>query len=188
MHRLMPTHRGYSGNRIPPLKILEPLLDKSSSKHWYWNGDFSEDHNMRYASFVWSPPGEQPVFYCVARVVWSHVNNQSLFKKRLRNTCGLTTCVNPAHFELGNTSTLGPVTLPTGTKTEDGTGARLVTLNGHAIVHILRDETVYTACYAAALHGVNTAPEGTIITCPRCITAWRSAQRQLESVNALPGA
>lgn len=186
MHRLMPSHRGYSGDRLPPLKLLEALVDQTSSPlHWYWNGDFLEDDGLRYASFVWSPAGEQPVFYCAARVLWAYAKRQTLFRKRFRNLCGLTTCVNPSHFDkaIAGASADGPVTLPTDLATADGSGARLVYLHGHPTVHILRDETAYTACYAAALHRVVTAPAGSVITCPRCVSAWRSFGRPLQSVS-----
>jgi len=185
VHRLMPSHRGYAGDQLPPLPLLERLIDQASSPHWYWAGDFADDGaGLRYAAYAWAPPGEATVVYCVARVLWAYAKRQSLFRQRLRNLCDLTTCVNPAHFERSQSrgDAVGPVTLPTDLATADGTGARLVYLNGAPTVHILRDDTAYAACYAAALRHVVTAPAGTVITCARCVTAWRGFDRPLQAV------
>ena len=188
MPRLMPSHRGHTGDQLPPRAQLEPLIDATSSPHWYWAGDFADDGaGLRYAAYAWAPPGEATAIYCVARVLWAYAQRQSLFRQRLRNQCGLTTCVNPAHFErsVSRGDAAGPVTLPTDLATADGTGARLVYLNGTSTVHILRDDTAYAACYAAALHHAVTAPAGTVITCARCVTAWRGFHRPLQAVSPL---
>lgn len=179
MGRLMPSHMG-TPNGAPPLELLLPLIEKTAT-HWLWDGDFNEAEAMRFATFLWAAPGEVSVRYVVARVLWSITNNDTLAHRRLRNTCGLTTCVNPAHFErvlLKGEERLDLVTLPPGFKFGDGTTARLVRIAGSDHVHILRDDTYYTTCYKAARGAVSTPP-GVVITCAKCVAEWRDFGRPL---------
>lgn len=185
--RLMPSHRGAAGKHLPPRHVLEGLVDRTSSgEHWLWEGDFLEEDGMRYAAFLWAPPAQHAVWYCVARVLWAYANDASLFHRRLRNTCGLTTCVNPSHFE--RVATMGDdldlVTLPSGLQFPDGTTARLVRIGEEPHVHILRDDSAYVACYRAVVSKkLTTMPEGTPITCSKCVTEWRDFGRPLRRVS-----
>lgn len=181
--RLMPTHRGAAGKHLPPRHVIEGLIDRESSDtHWLWGGDFHEEDGIRFAVFLWAPPAKHAVWYCVARVLWSYENDESLYRRKLRNTCGLTTCVNPAHFEYVPTLAEGLelFTLPKDLKFGDGTTARLVRIGDEQHVHILRDDTAYVACYrAVASKKLVTVPEGTAITCSRCVVEWRDFGRPL---------
>lgn len=183
MPRLMPSHRGAAGKHLPPRHVLEGLVDRESDpSHHLWDGDFLEADGLRFAAFLWAPPAHSAVWYCVARVLWSYENDQSLFHRRLRNTCGLTTCVNPAHFErvaaLGDDVEL--LTLPPALRFSDGTSARLVRIGEEQHVHILRDDSAYVSCYRAVnTKKLVTMPERTPITCSRCITEWRDFGRPL---------
>lgn len=183
MGRIMPSHRGAAGKTLPPRHVLEALIEKEDL-HWLWGGDFLEEDQMRYASFAWAPPHSSVVQYCVARVLWAYEHDASLFHRKLRNTCGLTTCVNPAHFD--RVATLGEdldlVTLPPGLQLGDGS-ARLVRIGHEQHVHILRDESGYVSCYrAVSAKNVVTMPEGTPITCARCIIEWRDFGRPLRKL------
>lgn len=187
--RLMPGHKGYTGRQLPPLHLLEPLIEKTDH-HWLWKGEFHAEMDLRFAVFLWAPPSEHATWYVVARVLWSHVRGQSLFHKRFRNTCDAPACVNPDHFEpvlTADERKRQAVTLPPGLKLGDGTGARLVRLP-RAIqnadrVHILRDESSYTACYrAAGDRHIQTMPQGTPITCEKCLKEWRDFERPLLAV------
>lgn len=179
--RLMPSHRGAAGKHLPPRHVLETLIEKSDY-HWLWGGDFLDEDDLRYAAFLWAPPHVQAVWYVVARVLWAYDNDASLFHRSLRNTCGLSTCVNPAHYE--RVATLGEeldlVTLPKGLVFGDGSKARLVRIGTEQHVHILRDDSAYVACYrAVSQKNVVTMPEGTPITCNKCLTEWRDFGRPL---------
>lgn len=177
----MPSHRGAAGQHLPPRHVLEGLVDRQSSgEHWLWDGDFLEDDGIRYAAFLWAPPVERAVWYCVARVLWAYENDQSLFHRSLRNTCGLTTCVNPAHFErvVALSEGLELVTLPPGLRDGEDRGARLVRIGEEQHVHILRDDAAYVACYRAVnTRKLTTMPDKTPITCSKCITEWRDFGR-----------
>lgn len=183
MQRLMPSHRGAAGHHLPPRHVLEGLVDRTSDPvHHLWEGDFLEDDGMRYAAFLWAPPAQPAVWFCVARVLWAYVNDASLFHRRLRNTCGLTTCVNPAHFERVATLDEGLelLTVPPAFRFGDGTGVRLVRIGDEQHVHILRDDSAYVSCYRGVIsRKLTTMPERTPITCSRCITEWRDFGRPL---------
>jgi hypothetical protein len=181
--RLMPSHRGAAGKHLPPRHVIDGLVDRTSdANHWLWDGDFLEEDGMRYAAFIWAPPMQSAVWFCVARVMWSYENDASLFHRKLRNTCGLSTCVNPAHFErvaLANEA-LDLVTLPKGIRLGDGAGVRLVRFGDEQHVHILRDDSGYVACYRTTTgRKMITVYEGTPITCSSCIAEWRDFGRPL---------
>lgn len=183
MGRLMPGHRGYVGEHLPPLELLEPLVDKSGD-HWLWDGDFAEDDGLRFATFSWTPPAESKARFAVAKVLWSYANNESLHHRRFRNMCGLTTCVNPAHFErvgLEREQASTPMTLPDGLKLPDGLGASIVKLHRSVDTHILREDSGFTACYKRADVDY-TAKPGTVITCAACLEEWREFDRPLLEV------
>lgn len=183
MHRLMPPHRGAAGKHLPPRFVIDGLVDRNAEGgHHLWNGDFHEEDGMRYATFLWAPPAKGAVHYCVARVLWCYEHDASLFRRRLRNTCGLTTCVNPVHFEYVPTllESIELLTLPPNLKFGDGSGARMVRIGEDVHVHILRDDTAYVACYRAITsRKLTTMPEGTPITCSQCLIEWRDFGRPL---------
>lgn len=190
--RLIPSHQGFSGGRLPPDELLEPLIDRSDplGGHWLWDGDFIEDDDIRVAAFSWTAPGERRGYYIVARVLWTHANGESLRRRRFRNRCGLTTCVNPAHFEPFMTPVeqlhVKKWTLPAACALPDGTGARLVVVrhqHSSDLVHIAREDTSFAACGTVSLRGSTTAcPAGTQITCLKCLDAWAAFERPLEEI------
>lgn len=190
--RLIPPHQGISSKGLPPDTLIEPLIDRTDplGGHWLWDGDFIEDDGVRVAVVAWEPPGEHRGRYVVARVLWSHAHGESLHRRRFRNKCGLTTCVNPAHFEpaVSQAEQLRSKkwSLPAAYTLPDGSSARLVVVRrppGPSLVHIAREDSLFAACGTLSLReSVTSQPIGTPITCFKCLEAWAAFDRPLEEV------
>jgi len=82
---------------IPPLDLLEPLIDKVSGKeggHWLWDGEFDD---INAATFVWRQ-GRKGYRYFVARVLYQHFVAKPTNRTGFVNLCGAFSCVNPEHW------------------------------------------------------------------------------------------
>ncbi len=170
MPRLMPAHVGVTGGRIPPLELLEPLIEKAEP-HWYWGGDFRDDGDLRWAMLRW-----ETAVYVVARVLWQHANNVSLFRQRLRNTCGLSTCVRPDHFERVVSSSNPRFGLPDPCVLPGGEKAHVVRVD-FTTTHVLLEGAERYICGRKRSPSTNFLPNETEISCKRCVATWRQLGR-----------
>jgi len=168
------SHIGRS-NVLPPRVLVDPLVEVTSL-HWYWLGEFYEDGLDRAAVFPWAPPAEVTTKFIVARLLWCWANDGVSIKRlQLKNTCGLSTCINPDHWRYANPPgdvryILGP-----------GTDARLLEYpHPPSTTHIVRDESPYAMCGVSIQRFVPA--QQSVITCRDCVQEWKGYGRPLLEV------
>lgn len=126
---------------FPPRELLEAKVERDVSHH-YWDGDFREFDFHRFAVLRWGKPGAT---YIVVRGLWVYENNidpsEPLF---LRNTCGLMTCVNPAHVE--RTAEHKRYMLSHDIQLHDGTFLTPRGQPGSSPIHLCPRDTDYALC------------------------------------------
>lgn len=176
MGRLVPLHVGARPATPPTPDLFEPLVDKTDGPHWYWNGDFADDGDLRHA--VLRHGGRSHV---VIRLLWEHVNGASLSRRSLRNECGLMTCVRPDHFALVEPRQHVRHALPSPCVLAGGDRADVVNVD-YAVTHILVEGATWYACQRRRVPATVLVPAGTEITCVDCVRAWASLGRPLEVV------
>lgn len=164
-------HRGRAVVRPPP-DAYAPLIDRGPDPagHWYWLGEFYDNGLDRSAVFPWAPPAERPTLFMVPQLLWQQANPTAVSRTLLENTCGLYTCINPAHWAARGVASLPTVavTLPEDVGARPARSTALGT-----VVHILYDQQESALCgrRLRALHLAQTTP----ITCPHCILRWVQA-------------
>lgn len=95
-HRLSPHVSVRSDAPLPPLSVVEPLLERQEAAggHWYWLGDFTRS---REAQLPWRTPGGFLGHYIVVRLLmqlWGDFPARS----GVLNRCDLISCANPSHW------------------------------------------------------------------------------------------
>lgn len=161
----------------PPLEAFAKHVEKTDT-HWYWLDEFLDDRLERTPVFRWVVEDHNVTTWAVARLLWC-IEHDALHRKHLtlENTCGLYTCINPAHWmnpiKVGD----GDFTLPS----DSGGSMRSVQFNRRLrVVHIVPADAGYTMC---GLRSPNqTHPTGDIITCAPCLKEWRGYGRPLLEV------
>lgn len=174
MGRLVPLHSGARPAAPPTPDQFEPLVDKADEPHWYWNGDFADDGDLRHA--VLRHKGRA---YVAIRLFWEHVNGISLTRRSLRNECGLMTCMRPDHFSLVELRQPLRHTLPNPCVLVAGDRVDVVKVD-YVSTHILVDGAVWYACQRRRVAATVLAPVGTEISCTECVRSWTSLGRPLE--------
>lgn len=191
MRTSIPNHRGRHDNNLPPNELLEPSIDRTEplGDHWMWDGDFAEQAGVRFAVFPWRPPNGELVRYAVARVLWTRLHGKPIEDRRFYTSCGLSTCVNPAHFTLEASPPEPKWTLPRDLVLPDGLGARVVQFTHgtqtKAItrMHIQRDDTAYVMCMRMTnRRSPVPQPHGTQVTCEDCLKNWKQFGYPLEAL------
>jgi hypothetical protein len=173
MGRLALTHRGSTKAR-PPLELLEPFIERTDN-HWYWLDEFYDDGLDRSAVFVWAAPAESKAHYMVPRLLWQLANPSDTERVLLENTCGLFTCINPAHWRKRQ----GAVRIPARIVLPEHVEAMPVISSHLVTVHIRRLDVQHTVC--GEVQQVHGGSKKTVITCDDCISAWvRSGQPYTE--------
>lgn len=167
-------HRG-SAKVLPPRALLEPHVERTSN-HWFWLLEFYDDGLDRTAVFSWAPPAEATGVYVVARLLWCWENDGVGIKRlQLENTCGLATCINPAHWRYQRAIVAKPMMLPAGA---DAHLVQYLKVDSFGqprteSVHIVRNDSTYAVCGVATQRLRSTA--GPAITCKTCVTEWQSS-------------
>lgn len=166
MGRLALSHRGRAVV-LPPLALLEPFVDRTPN-HWYWLDEFYDDGLDRSAIFLWTPPAEVRVKFMVPRLLWQLTNPTQLHRVLLENTCGLFTCINPAHWR----DRKAAVQIPARIVLPDTVDAiPVVRPNTRVNVHIVRGAHATTLCGILDVKCLKPDKK-TPITCDECITIW----------------
>lgn len=181
--RLFP-HMGRA-SILPPRELIDPLVEVTPH-HWYWLGEFYDDNLDRAAVFPWAPPAEAVTRFMVARLLWCWANDGVGIKRLLlENTCGLATCINPAHWRYIRSVVSGNLSLPPEADAylvrygamHDNMKSSGSTLRS---VHIVRHDNAYTVC------GVSTkslcSTDDPLITCKTCVIEWRRSGATLVEV------
>jgi hypothetical protein len=166
MGKLAFTHRGRAVI-LPTVDLLEPLIERTPT-HWYWNGEFVEDPFDRCAYFDWAPPFEMNTRWMVPRLLWQ-LANPTLVAKRvlLENTCGLFTCINPAHWSRRR----GAIRIPARIVLPDSVEATPVVHSMEILlVHIRRNDAETTVCGRGSMF--KGLVKTTVVTCDACIRTW----------------
>ena len=172
MGRLMPRHVGrIPSGFVPTPDVLERLIEKTDL-HWYWEGDFADDGDLRYAVLR-----IEHATCVVARLMWEHANNASLHRRQLRNDCGLVTCVRPDHFTLIERKAQR-FALPEPCVLSTGEIVRVIRADFDT-THILIEGTQWFACHRQRGSMTHVVSNETMVSCEKCIKAWRSLQRPL---------
>ena len=185
MGKLAFTHRGRS-MLLPPAELLEPHIERTDN-HWYWCGEFVEDPFDRCAYFDWAPPFEVNTRWMVPRLLWQYANPAvSPRRAMLENTCGLFTCINPAHWRQRR----GAIRIPARIVLPDSVDAVPVSMNNVTVdpywqaellvVHVRRIDSINTMCGAGPKH--HGMAKTTVITCDDCIGAWVRANQPFTEV------
>ncbi len=174
MGRLMPPHPSGKAASQPPLDVLEPLIERAAAPphHWYWDGDFGTDGDLRYATIR-----HDDRTFTVVRVLWERAKGVQLFRRSLRNDCGLVTCINPAHFSLVEPKN-GRFSLPDPCELPGGDRANVVRVD-FTTTHILIEGAEHYACERKRAAATRLVPNHTEVTCKRCVQTWRSLGRPL---------
>jgi hypothetical protein len=164
MGRLAFPHKGRA-NVLPPPELLEPYIERTEY-HWYWLGEFCDNHFDRCAEFRWAPPAEHHTLFMVPRLLWQ-LAHPGESPRLLENTCGLFTCINPGHWRRRGAGVVIParIVLP------GHVDATPVVSPSSAIhVHIRFSDTEHTVCG----HGPKYAglDKTAVITCEECISSW----------------
>ena len=164
MGRLALAHRGRAVV-LPPMELLEPYIDRDKH-HWYWLGEFYDDHLDRSAEFRWTAPAEPQTLYMVPRLLWQLTHPEHQGRLLLENTCGLYTCINPAHWRKRQ----GGFRIPARIVLPGHVEAVPMTSQQEVVVHIRRLDVPHTVCgEGVRSHG---ADKKTVITCDDCISIW----------------
>lgn len=171
--RLMPSHQGDLHGKLPPRQLVDALVD-AGPLHWLWDGDFKQFDDIRVAVLKWAPlEGSYEATYVVARVLWAHEHG-GRWPRRLRNDCGLVTCVRPDHFsEILPRDSAPPPSI------RDGADARAMS-SGEA-THAMRSDVGWFVC-GIKPRAVTEAPRGSPITCRDCADTLRAVGEVKEQV------
>jgi hypothetical protein len=179
MSSRLPLHGPRSHVRPPP-EMLEPFVERTPH-HWYWLQEFYDDGLDRTAIFLWAPDGGTPTRYTVTRLLWCWENSTTPERRlALTNTCGLLTCINPAHWHrivAPNDVLDGAYRLP---DTADAHLAHRITREARQLlnakrVHIVRNDSQHAVCGLASQHLHSIARVDSHhhpITCHVCIRTW----------------
>jgi hypothetical protein len=174
--RLALPHRGRTAHGLlPPEDLLEPLIERTPNHH-YWLGDFHDDGLDRSAKFRWAPPDENMVTFMVPRLLWQRANPDVRGRYLLENTCGLFTCINPAHWRRRQAALQIParIVVP-----ETVDAVPVAHTQDQLLVHIRRMDAITTVCGRGA--GFVALKRDAPITCDECISAWvRTGQPYVE--------
>lgn len=174
MPRLALAHTGTT-RVLPPKEEVLALVEETPN-HFYWLGDFYDDGLDRSAVFPWRPPGEHKAMYMVPRLLWVWANDAVGVKNlKIENTCGLFTCVNPAHWR--KRATIKAATLPPGLDVRLVRHQRVISHGDSKLppVHIFAEDRDYAIC--GLKPNGRTLPPDTYVTCPQCLKSWRAAGR-----------
>ena len=166
MGRLAMRHRKPSRHR-PPAELLEPFIERTPN-HWYWLGEFYDDGLDRGAEFRWAPYAENLAYYAVPRLLWHLANpDEPSVRALLENTCGLFTCINPAHWAKRR----GAIRIPARIVLPEHVEAMpVMAANAVLTVHIRRVDSINTVCGHGPAH--QGCAKTAVITCDDCINAW----------------
>jgi len=166
MGRLAHPHRGGSGG-LPPPELLEPFIERTPN-HWYWLGEFYDDNVDRSAEFRWAAHAENAGRYMVPRLLWQYAHPEEATKRvMLENTCGLFTCINPAHWDKRR----GAIRIPARIVLPDTVEAMPVVYSMETLlVHIRRNDATSPVCGSGSVH--KGLAKHTVITCDDCISTW----------------
>lgn len=168
MGRLALTHRGRAVVS-PPAELLEPLIERTPN-HWFWLGDFLDDNVDRSAKFRWAAPAEEATTYMVPRLLWHYANpTEPMQRILLENTCGLFTCINPAHWSKRR----GAVRIPARIVLPESVEAIPVMQESATLtVHIRWNDAIATVCGHGLRRAYQNMTKAKVITCDDCISAW----------------
>lgn len=166
MGKLALTHRGRS-KVLPSVGLLDPFIERTEN-HWYWLAEFFDDGLDRSAEFVWAPPAEKTTQYMVPRLLWQLTHpDVDMHRTMLENTCGLFTCINPAHWQKRR----GGPKIPARIVLPDSVEAMPVLYPSALLtVHIRRHDSINTVCGHGPRH--RGLAKATVITCDDCIATW----------------
>lgn len=165
MGRLAMTHRGRASVK-PTMDLLEPYIERTDN-HWYWLGEFYDDGLDRCAEFDWSPPAERSTKWMVPRLLWQLTNVNDAPRLMLENTCGLYTCINPAHWKPRNAVVKTPARI---VLTGDVEAMPVMHPAATVLVHIRRNDSVNTVC--GRHMEMYSLPKTSAVTCDECIAGW----------------
>jgi len=93
----LPSNHVAASAPIPPLELLEPLIDRKSGRaggHWLWDGSFASNNAPVFSWRV----GKKSYRYYVARVLYQHLVQKPHRYTGFINRCGAFACINPAHW------------------------------------------------------------------------------------------
>lgn len=182
MRRPVPSHRNPTGY-VPARETFEPFIERNSSGHWYWDGDFKTFDTDKYAILraPLAPVGihrKHNGLYIVVRALWAYANSATGVPRiKLFNTCGCVPCVNPAHVERETRGSR--VTLPTGATMHDGVS--VVMCKQGTRVHIIPSDVAHAVCGWRVREHLDV-PAGAVITCVECVSMWRARGYPLQEV------
>lgn len=151
----------------PPRADVEALIERTEN-HWYWTGDFTDDPFGDNAPiYRYAPHRKNGPVFVVTRLTWYWEYGNDLKRLTLENTCGVYTCVNPAHW-LRKSSSQAAVNLvlPVDIRAWPVQGGR-----NSVVAHIAHNDAVHALCGSTHERRCDV---GTRITCNECVRAWRA--------------
>lgn len=179
MGRLALAHRGrVVDGLLPPMEVLEPHIERTPN-HWYWLLEFFDDGLDRSAEFRWGPPDETKATFMVPRLLWQMAHVGEVPKPLLlENTCGLFTCINPAHWR----DRRGALRMPSRIVLPDNVeNVPVAHPNALLTVHIRQHDSSHTICGLMGNH-CNVLVKKAPVTCDDCISAWVRSKHPYEEV------
>lgn len=172
MGKLALTHRGRAVV-LPPPEAYDELVERGDG-HWFWLGEFYDDGLDRSAMFPWTPPAEQRVQFMVPRLLWHRANPDApMARVLLENTCGLFTCINPAHW-----ARRGGAPPARRIRLGDGAARPVIAATSALIIHAMWDDAAHALCGAGPR--TRSFDKTVPVTCTRCITTWVAAGHPYE--------
>lgn len=179
MGRLALSHRGrVLDGQLPPMEVLEPFIERTPN-HWYWLDEFFDDGLDRSAELRWGPLGESKATFMIPRLLWQLACAGPVPKQlMLENTCGLFTCINPAHWRDRRVALRMPsrIVLPDSVE-----NMPIAHINALVTVHIRQHDSTHALCGLQGGH-CNELPKKAPVTCDDCIVTWVRAKRPYEEV------
>jgi hypothetical protein len=178
MGRLALPHRGHT-QTLPPAELLEPWIERTPN-HWFWLGDFYDNNVDRCARFRWAAPAEEAATFMVPRLLWHYANpTEPTQRLMLENTCGLFTCINPAHWSKRR----GGVRIPARIVLPESVEATPVMHESAAlVVHVRWNDAISTICGHGLRRAYQNMPKTRAITCDDCIGTWIRANQPFTEV------
>lgn len=178
MGRLALTHRGRS-SVLPPAELLEPFIERTSN-HWYWLAEFYDDNLDRSAEFKWAAHAEGPGFFMVPRLLWQYLYPEEIPRRLLlENTCGLFTCINPAHWSKRR----GAIRIPARIVLPESVEVTPVMYESATLtVHIRWNDANTTVCGNGLRRAFQNMSKGKVVTCDDCIRGWVSLNHPFTEV------
>lgn len=174
MGKLALPHRGRAVV-LPPAELLEPFIERTDNHH-FWLGEFYDDGLDRSAVFRWAPLAETATSFMVPRLLWHRANPDAPTSRvLLENTCGLFTCINPAHW-----ARRGAVPPARRIRLGDGAARPVIAATSALIVHAMWDDAAHALCGAGPR--TRSFDKTVPVTCTRCITTWVAAGHAYEDV------